>query len=54
MKIVERFETAVRQNEIIGALEPEDWPAIEKEYKESKETLLKYIQNLKDKRKPGK
>ena len=47
MKIVNRFEKAVREEAIKGGVEPEDWSSIEKEYKVSKRKLLQYIRDLK-------
>lgn len=40
MKIVERFEAAVRKHEMRGAGRPEDRSDVEEEYKEAKKELL--------------
>ena len=40
IRAVNRFEKAVEAKSWAGAQPPEDWPAIEAEYKKAKELLL--------------
>lgn len=43
VKLLERFEKAVRAHEMSGAQDPEDRPGIEEEYESAKAELLKRL-----------
>ena len=46
MKIISRFEKAVREHEMMGSKYPDEWPEIKKEYKEAKKALIATIKIL--------
>ena len=43
MKLVEDFEKAVRDHEMMGAKDPRDHQEIEKEYERTKEKLIRAL-----------
>lgn len=45
-KRIERFDAAVRQHDNMGAVHPEDHPAIEAEYKDAKRALAQTFVHL--------
>ena len=48
MKIIKRFEKAVRADEMKGCRDPEFFEEIKKEYRDSKKALREYIKELKE------
>lgn len=50
MKIIEDFETAVREHEMKGSMHPDDWATIELKYVATKARLEDYIIRLKEKK----
>jgi hypothetical protein len=46
MKLVEDFEKAVRDHEMMGAKDPMDHAEIEKEYERTKEKLIRALNKV--------
>jgi hypothetical protein len=46
MKLVEDFEKAVRDHEMMGAQDPRDHREIEKEYERTKEKLIRALNKV--------
>lgn len=45
-QMLKRFERATVRRSWMGAKEPSEWPAIKHEYRESKEDLVLWVQQL--------
>lgn len=48
-RLVREFDRAAQTYEIIGAMDPEDWPEITKNYRDTKRALRRYIAELESK-----
>ncbi len=52
-KIVREFEEAVREYEIVGSKDPEEWDEIRKNYLKAKKNLVSYVIEMRRKERKG-